>query len=120
MTRLNFNIGNNIFDPIFNDNIIPDSKTPGVPAVSISETDTHYYIKLEIRGLRKRDLMIHLDRKLLKILVKKPEETGNVQFFALPDSVDDSNIKTRFTKGVLKFNVAKTKRKNSGQAKKHK
>ncbi|WP_084291802.1 Hsp20/alpha crystallin family protein [Pedobacter nyackensis] len=120
MTRLIFNKRNNIFDPIFNDNIIPDSKIPGIPTVSISETDSHYYIKLETKGLRKRDLMIRLDRKLLKISVEKSEEIGNVQFFALPDSVDDSNIKTRFTKGVLKFNVAKTKRKNSGQAKKHK
>ena len=110
MIRLTFN-RNNIFDPIFNDSLIP-----GVPAVNIIETATHYHIELETLGFKKKDFIIHLDRKILNISVeKRSEEIGNVQFFALPDSADNNTIKTKYTNGVLKFNVAKIKRQNSNK-----
>jgi HSP20 family protein len=111
MKRLIFKKRNNIFDPIFNDNITSDPKIPGIPAVNISETDSHYQIEFETLGLKKKDFMIQLDRKLLIVAIERKSDE-NMQFFALPDSAEDSDIKTKYAKGVLKFNVAKIKRPN--------
>ncbi|MFA6085517.1 Hsp20/alpha crystallin family protein [Mucilaginibacter sp.] len=130
MTLVKFNEGKNrslarpgfddIFESIFNDTFLSDRMISRVPAVNISETDSHYHIELAAPGLNKEDFKIDLDRDVLSISAEKQSEQSDkkynkceysynsfVRSFTLPDSADDASIEAVYTDGVLKINVTK-------------
>jgi HSP20 family protein len=113
---------NDIFENFFNDAFVSDRMVSRVPAVNISETDTHYHIELAAPGLRKEDFKLNLDRNVLTISAEKQTEQSEndkkynkreysyssfVRSFTLPESADDANIEAGYTDGVLKIAVAK-------------
>lgn len=113
---------NDIFENFFNDAFISDRMVSRVPAVNISETDSHYHIELAAPGLKKEDFKVNLDRDVLTISAEhRDEQTENdkkynkreysytsfVRSFTLPDSVDDGGIEAGYADGILKIDVAK-------------
>jgi HSP20 family protein len=113
---------NDIFENFFNDAFVSDRMVSRVPAVNISETETHYHIELAAPGLKKEDFKLNLDRNVLTISAEKQTQQSEndkkyskreysyrsfVRSFTLPESADDANIEAGYTDGVLKIDVAK-------------
>lgn len=113
---------NGLFESVFNDSLISDRAMSKVPAVNISEENSHYSIELAAPGLKKEDFKIQLDKNILTISVENTSEDKNEgkqyskrefsyysfsRAFALPESADDSAIEAAYTQGVLSIQVAK-------------
>lgn len=111
-----------LFESVFNDSLVSDRAMSKVPAVNISENNSHYNIELAAPGLKKEDFKIQLDKNILTISVESTseEKTEGKHYskrefsyhsfsraFALPESADDSAIEAAYTQGVLSIHVAK-------------
>ncbi|CDS96557.1 heat-shock protein [Sphingobacterium faecium NBRC 15299] len=111
-----------VFDNLFNDSFISDRLISRVPAVNISETEKAFRIELAAPGLSKSDFKINVDKKIITISADKKEEsvsdeklfskrefnyTSFSRSFALPETVDHSNIDATYEDGVLILSVGK-------------
>ncbi len=94
------------------------------PAVDISETDTEYLIRAELPAMKKEDVNITVDDRMLTIsgerkqrFEDKQEKSHRVETvygsfsrsFSLPDSADVNSIRAESSDGVITIHVAKTK-----------
>jgi len=90
--------------------------------VNISETEKAFRIELAAPGLTKSDFKINVDKKIITISAEKKEEsvseeklfskrefnyTSFSRSFALPETVDHSNIDAVYEDGVLVVTVGK-------------
>lgn len=113
---------NDLLDGFFADNYLTDSPVAKVPAVNITETESHFKIALAAPGLKKEDFKISLEKDFLKISaeVKTENKQENekisrqefsyssfVRSFNLPDLVDYSKIEASYTDGILNISIAK-------------
>lgn len=93
------------------------------PAVDITEDEREYLVKVEIPEVKKEDVKVTVENKLLTISGERKfekEEKGRkyhriersygnfVRSFSLPDDVDPSKIDAKFSDGVLAVHVAKS------------
>jgi HSP20 family protein len=94
------------------------------PAVDISETDNEYLIRAELPAMKKEDVNITIDDRMLTIagerkqrIEDKNERTHRVETvygsfsrsFSLPDNADVESIRAESSEGVITVHVAKTK-----------
>lgn len=92
------------------------------PASNIIERDTEFLIEMAIPGYQKKDIVIDIDDKLLKISSKKESESNDgdqylkqefhlkkfERSFELPEHVVDTDkIKAKYTNGVLSVVIPK-------------
>ncbi len=95
------------------------------PSVDVSETDGEYQIKAEIPDVKKEDVKVTLEDGVLTIHGERKfekEEKGKkyhrversygsfVRSFALPDLVDEANVKAEFKDGVLNLKLPKSEK----------
>jgi HSP20 family protein len=113
---------NDVFDSIFNDTFFNDRMMSRVPAVNISESESHYHVELAAPGLKKEDFKLNLERNSLSISVAQTAEQQDsqknyskrefsygsfVRAFTLPDSADHSQIEATYVDGILCIDIAK-------------
>lgn len=102
-------------------------KTPSsttLPAVNIKDLDAQFEIELAVPGMKKSDFEIEVEDGLLSISSSLEEEqvTEKGKFtrrefsynsfkrtFAIPESVDPSNIEAQYSDGVLQLRLPKRK-----------
>jgi HSP20 family protein len=92
------------------------------PACDISETDTHYVVKVDLPGIPKDDVKIEVSENQLVISGERKEEKetkeknrylseryyGSFQrSFALPAGTDSDKIEAAYDNGELKVSVPK-------------
>jgi HSP20 family protein len=93
-----------------------------VPAVNITETNTHFEVALAAPGLKKDDFKIDLDGNLLTISseIEETKETKEKKYtrneynyssfsrtFTLPEDVKREKIEAAYENGVLKLVMPK-------------
>jgi HSP20 family protein len=113
---------NELFDSFLKDSYVGDKVISKVPAVNVSETESHYYLELAAPGMKKDDFKISLDKDVLKIAadVKSKEAIEGkklnrqefnygsfVRSFNLPDLIDHSKIEATYVDGILNISIAK-------------
>jgi HSP20 family protein len=94
------------------------------PAVDISETDTEYLIRAELPAMKKEEVNITVDDRMLTIsgerkqrFEDKKEKSHRVETvygsfsrsFTLPDNADVNAVRAESNDGVITVHVAKTK-----------
>jgi HSP20 family protein len=94
------------------------------PSVDISETDTEFLIRAELPAVKKEDVHVTIDDRMLTIsgerrqkFEEKQEKSHRVEMvygkftrsFALPDNADANAIRADASEGVVTVHVAKTK-----------
>jgi HSP20 family protein len=77
---------NDIFESIFNDTFFSDRMVTRVPAVNISETESHFYIELAAPGLKKEDFKLNLERNVCSISVEQSSEKQDDQIAKREDA----------------------------------
>ncbi|HET9961958.1 MAG TPA: Hsp20/alpha crystallin family protein [Nitrospiraceae bacterium] len=95
------------------------------PLVDISETEAAYTIKVELPEVKKEDVRVSVEDGVLTIQGERKqekEEKGKkyhrieraygrfVRTFALPDSIDEANVKAEYTEGVLRLHLPKSEK----------
>ena len=93
------------------------------PSVDISETGTAYLIKGEIPGVKKEDVKVTIENRMLTIQGERKqekEEKGKkfhrvecsygsfMRSFQMPDDADENNVKAEFKDGMLNVTLAKS------------
>ncbi len=107
-----------MFDEFFNDffNIKPMS----VPPHNIMETENDFQIEFSVPGSNKKDFEIEVENDNIKIIKKKEDldtannysrQEFNYSFFEksfyLPESIDQSNISSKYDNGILRISLPK-------------
>ena len=125
--RSNFPTMMNLFDDFFYGDfptIFSSNYTDGIsmPKVNIKEHDDAYSIEMAAPGMKKSDFEVNLDNNTLSISAKANSEENNDENgflrrefsyaafnrnFTLPETVDDSKIKAKYTDGILKVHIPK-------------
>jgi HSP20 family protein len=120
---------NNIFDSFLSDSWsqLPRSllsrEAKIVPQLDASETDSHYYLELDLAGMNKKDINLKVDNNILTIKGKRELDTerkddmfyirerfyGDFQrSLSLPIGLDTNKIDADFQNGVLTIKIPKT------------
>ena len=96
-----------------------------IPTVDISETEDEYLIKADLPEVKREDVKITVQERVLTIQgerAQEREETGNryhrvertygnfARSFTLPDYVDDTKVTAEFKEGVLKLHLPKSEK----------
>ncbi|HWA35239.1 MAG TPA: Hsp20/alpha crystallin family protein [Cyclobacteriaceae bacterium] len=118
---LNGSLLSNFFD---NNRFFDSSwlKEHNVPAVNVKETDKSFEVELAAPGLTKKDFNISVDDHLLTISSEKKSEKEEKEkgytrkefnyssfsrSFALPENVNENDVKAKYEDGVLKLSLTK-------------
>lgn len=103
----------------FDDDLIRNSS----PAVNVKENDNSYEIELAAPGMKKDEMDISIENGVLTIsgVSKKEEEEKGENFtrrefsyssfkrsFAVPEDVNEEDVKAKYEDGVLKITLTKT------------
>ena len=95
-----------------------------VPLVDIAETDKAFVIKMEIPEVKKEDVKVSVDNRVLTIWGERKqekEEEGKkfhrversygvfTRSFTLLDNVDESKVTATFKNGILNLQIQKAK-----------
>ena len=90
------------------------------PLVDIYENDDEILLFVDMPGVRKDDMTIHLEngglrlvgvRKLMRTAAARFEEFGDVEFgrsFAVPQGIDSDKVNAELTGGVLHLHLPKS------------
>jgi len=97
-------------------------KKHSVPAVNVKESEKGFEIEVAAPGLTKKDFNISVDDRVLTISSEKKEEKEEKEkdytrkefnyssfnrSFALPENVNEEDIKAQYEDGVLKLSLSK-------------
>lgn len=96
-----------------------------MPTVDISETEGEYLIKAELPEVKKEDVKVSVEDGVLTLQGERrqeKEEKGKrfhrversygsfLRSFALPESVDESQVKAEYKDGVLNLHLPKSEK----------
>ena len=96
-----------------------------IPTVDISETEDEYLIKADLPGVKREDVKITVQERVLTIQGERAQEReekgkryhrvertyGNfARSFTLPDYVDDTKVTAEFKDGVLNLHLPKSEK----------
>ena len=99
--------------------------TDWVPAVDISETDAEYQIKAELPEVKKKDVKVSIEERVLTIQGERKHEKEEkkkkyhrvercfgsfTRSFSLPGNIAEDKITADFKNGVLLLHVPKTEK----------
>ena len=109
-----------LFDEFFNDFF--NVQTMNIPPHNVMDSENDFQIEFSVPGSNKKDFEIELEKDNLKILKKKEvsnssnhysKQEFNYNFFQksfhLPDSIDQSNITSKYDNGILRVFLPKKK-----------
>jgi len=118
-----------IFDDLFYDFVhrvphfsIPKRDSGFYPQLDVSETDSNYYISLDLPGVSKKDIDLKVDNNILTVKGKKQfdKEHKDNNFYTrerfygdfqrsvnLPADANTDQVDTNFKDGVLQITVPK-------------
>jgi HSP20 family protein len=97
-----------------------------VPAVNVKETDNGFEIEVAAPGLSKEDFDISVEKRVLTISSEKKDERKETEngytrrefsfssfsrSFALPEEVNDEDVKANYVDGVLRISLTKSPEK---------
>ncbi|RKY78856.1 Hsp20/alpha crystallin family protein [candidate division KSB1 bacterium] len=119
------NLMTNAFDVdrFFDDFWFGDTDSVWSPTVDIAENENSYEIKVDVPGMKKKDLNISFKDNVLTLSGEKKEEKedkgknffrkervyGKFQrSFRIPQDIDPEKIKAKYEDGVLTVEVPKT------------
>ena len=126
LLKSNSNLFPSVFSDLFEmdkffDNF-PWDKDAWLPATNIKEEEKSYEIELAVPGMKKEDITVEMEDKLLTISGKNQEEkeekkaaylrkeyksSSFVRSFSLPDNADESSITTGYEDGILRIRIEK-------------
>ena len=94
------------------------------PACEVSESDEHFYMNVDLPGMKKKDIKIEFADNILTVSGERRREVNSekktkVQLyeksygffkrsFNLPTTIDESKIEARYENGVLELYLPKT------------
>jgi HSP20 family protein len=93
-----------------------------VPRVDIAETDKEFTIKVEIPEVKKEDIRVIIEERVLVIRGERKQEAEEkgkkfhrverfygsfVRSFTLPENADDTKVTSSFVDGVLTLKIPK-------------
>jgi HSP20 family protein len=91
------------------------SQALGRLATDIHEDKDNYYATFEVPGVKKDDVKIELNDRLLTVTVERKEKTGesessysSVRSISVPDSVKSDAILARLEDGILTVTLPKS------------
>lgn len=112
----------NLLDDVFNQGFAPTSSL-SLPSVNIIEFENRFEIELAIPGKNKENFNIEIEEDILTVgftetAEQETEEKGKYtrkefsyssfkRTFALPDNVNQEDIKVTYENGILKFDLPK-------------
>lgn len=113
----------NLLDDVFNQNFTPATSL-SIPAVNIIEFENRFEIDLAIPGKKKEDFNLEIEEDVLIINFTAPSESTDVtdkgkytrkefsynsfrRTFAIPENVNQDEIKVSYIDGILKFELPK-------------
>jgi HSP20 family protein len=118
----------NRLNSIFNDLATPETASETlatgnfVPAVDVYEDEQKLLVKLEVPGIRREDLHIHIENRTLTVKGERRFEANEkeenfhrierrfgsfIRTFTLPATVDTEHVSATSTDGVLSIGLAK-------------
>ena len=96
------------------DSLLSGATWTGSPAADLYEDDDHYYVKVELPGVKKDDLRVELENSVLTVAAKRAtkaadgeEDAEFTRSLSLPDGVDPARITAAYENGVLKVTLPK-------------
>jgi HSP20 family protein len=91
------------------------SKSLGQLATDIHEDKDNYYATFEMPGVKKEDVKLELNDRLLTVTVERKEKTGDsessyssTRSISVPDSVKPDAILAKLEDGILTVTLPKT------------
>ena len=111
-----------IFDSFLNRDALFTEAVSFVPSVNVSETANEYRIEAALPGMKKEDVKIEVDNKVLTIVGERKNEQAEEKpdysrceftygsfkrSFTLPDSVESDNIVAEYINGILSIKLPK-------------
>jgi HSP20 family protein len=115
-----------LFSEFFNNNLERIPAGSIYPKVDIEENENSYLFKAELPGVKKEDVSIEIDNKVLTISGEKKEEreekNGNVfrkesysgsfsRSFTLPEHVNPDDADAKYENGILFLSIPKSEDK---------
>lgn len=115
-----------LFSEFFDTNARNASAHRGYPLVDIDENDNDYIFKVELPGVKKEDVSIEIDNRVLTISgeknVTKEENDKNcfrketysgmfTRSFTLPDHVEAEQAEANYQDGILELKIPKSSEK---------
>ena len=95
-------------------------------AMDIKETEKEFLCHIDVPGVKKKDIVIEVENKVLTVIADRAEETTNeekkgdwiykkverfsgrqTRSLAIPDNVDEDSIKSTYHEGVLNIHLPK-------------
>ncbi len=110
-------------DQFFSDDF-PTMRSRWMPAVNIKDNEKDFEIEMAAPGFTKNDFDVKVENGMLRISAEREETTEEkeVNFtrkefsynsfersFTLPENVDNKDIDAKYTDGVLRLTLKKTK-----------
>ncbi|MET1256668.1 Hsp20/alpha crystallin family protein [Aliikangiella maris] len=102
------------------------SSNEWAPSVDIIENDESFVIKAELAGIPKDDIKVSIDNRVLTLSGERKSEVKDEKHhrierfygsfsrsFALPENIDEENIKAENKDGVLSLTIPKALPKQS-------
>lgn len=116
---------NSLLSDFFDNDRFFDSdwlRKQSVPSVNVKETDKFFEVEMAAPGLTKKDFNVTAENGVLTISSEKKEEKEEKEkdytrkefsfrsfsrSFALPEKVNEEDIKANYEDGILKLHIAK-------------
>ena len=107
-----FNRMDNLIDGLFNN--YSDSLNKWAPNYDITGDNDRYIIEMEVPGIKKSDIVIETQDRIIKISTKKSVEQNNYSSissrefekeFDLPDDAIDKNTSASLKNGILEIQI---------------
>jgi HSP20 family protein len=102
------------FAPLFNLATFPALDTPRVLPADVFEDDPSYHVRFEVPGLKKSDLRLELEDRVLKVAVQRGTETDAEttrevmsRSLTLPENVQVDAISAKLEDGMLTVTLPK-------------
>ncbi|MCC5913018.1 MAG: Hsp20/alpha crystallin family protein [Balneolaceae bacterium] len=120
-----------IIDEFFNDAVV-NRNAEFSPRINISETEKQFVIDVELPGMDKKDIDIHMENGRLTISGERrmENEDNGTKFhrvetfygsfsrsFHLPDSADEDSVSATYKDGILNVTINKSEQKMKKQIK---
>ena len=105
------------FEQLFGALLPAGSRFSGVshPAVNLSEDADHYYVKVELPGVKKEDITVELDQGVLTVGAKRTsacatdcqKEATFERSLDVPEGIDPAKIQAVYENGLLTLTLVK-------------
>lgn len=103
-----------------------------IPAMDIFETDKGYEVEAEIPGIKREDIEVNINDRILTIKGEKKNERNEEKkgskilervygtferSFTLPEDADTNNVSAKYENGILKLTIPKRPESKSKKVK---